>query len=301
MESTATPDMYAKLCEPFPPDVLDWMARSFGSKPEDGKVTKARLITFVTARAIQDRLDAVCGFDGWRDEYVPAPAGGVLCRLSVRLPSGEWITKEGIAANTDIEPEKGGESGSLKRAAVKYGIGRYLYDLGDTWGRCLARGKSLIVLERPPLPVWALPSGHQAENSYVPVDRYLYKRHIGEAQTQTQTQAQKPALAAAPVPAPALAKADAQPQPAPTSATAGSKPTPEAMTEKAKAYVIPAGKDIPFEGQTLGSALTQSPVLGKKVLEILAGKANGASFKPTSDDDKKLVLAAAHLLEHSVN
>lgn len=37
------------------------------------------------------------------------------------------------AENTDIEPVKGGLSDAYKRAAVKWGIGRYLYDMEAAW------------------------------------------------------------------------------------------------------------------------------------------------------------------------
>jgi hypothetical protein len=39
------------------------------------------------------------------------------------------ITKWDGAEQTQIEAVKGGLSGSMKRAAVQWGIGRYLYDL----------------------------------------------------------------------------------------------------------------------------------------------------------------------------
>lgn len=55
------------------------------------------------------------------------------CILRVRIDGESWITKEGIADNTDIEGVKGGESQALRRAAVKYGIGRYLYELNNVW------------------------------------------------------------------------------------------------------------------------------------------------------------------------
>jgi len=38
-----------------------------------------------------------------------------------------WVTKSDGADDSSIESAKGGISDSLKRAAVQYGIGRYLY------------------------------------------------------------------------------------------------------------------------------------------------------------------------------
>ena len=87
-----TQRMYEAFCEPFPPEVLEWRALAVGNKTSKPEVKNGLLFTFITARAVMDRLDQVCGWDGWRDEYLPSPNGtGVLCRLSVRLPDGEWI------------------------------------------------------------------------------------------------------------------------------------------------------------------------------------------------------------------
>jgi len=52
--------------------------------------------------------------------------------LSIRV-NGEWLTKEGVSQDSDVQPLKGGASGALKRSAVKFGIGRYLYNLPDIW------------------------------------------------------------------------------------------------------------------------------------------------------------------------
>ena len=46
------------------------------------------------------------------------------------------------AENTDIEPVKGGLSDSFKRAAVLWGIGRYLYDMESIWVAIEPFGKS---------------------------------------------------------------------------------------------------------------------------------------------------------------
>ncbi len=52
----------------------------------------------------------------------------MICYLSIRC-DGEWVTKSDGAGDTNIEAEKGGISDALKRAAQKFGIGRYLYYL----------------------------------------------------------------------------------------------------------------------------------------------------------------------------
>jgi len=51
------------------------------------------------------------------------------------------------AENSDIEPVKGGLSDSFKRAAVQWGIGRYLYSLGAVWVDVEQRGKNVYITE----------------------------------------------------------------------------------------------------------------------------------------------------------
>ena len=77
-----------------------------------------------------NRLDVVLGPENWWDEYVPGE-NSVLCRLTVRLPDGTTLTKAdagGYAGMPDQgDDDKSGFSDAFKRAAVKFGVGRYLY------------------------------------------------------------------------------------------------------------------------------------------------------------------------------
>ncbi|PEU18139.1 MULTISPECIES: Rad52/Rad22 family DNA repair protein [unclassified Bacillus (in: firmicutes)] len=82
---------------------------------------------FVSSRTIQDRLDEVFGIDAWQVSYERWSEKAVKCRLSV-LIDGKWIYKEDGSEETDFNAVKGGFSSSFKRAAVLFGIGRYLYN-----------------------------------------------------------------------------------------------------------------------------------------------------------------------------
>ena len=81
-------------------------------------------------------------------------------------PLFPWITKWDGAENTDVEGVKGGLSGAMKRAAVQWGIGRYLYGLEETFaiinerGRFRGRTKDQKPFrwDPPELPEWALPA-----------------------------------------------------------------------------------------------------------------------------------------------
>ena len=82
-------------------------------------------LAYIDARAAMKRLDDVMGIDGWQDSYKSLD-GRTVCELSLKI-NGVWITKTDGAGDTNIEGEKGGLSDAFKRAAVKFGVGRYLY------------------------------------------------------------------------------------------------------------------------------------------------------------------------------
>lgn len=92
-----------------------------------------RDLQYVTARTVMNRLDEVLGPENWWDEYTPME-NAVICKLTVRLPDGSSVTKSdagGFTTTADTSDyEKTGFSDSFKRAAVKFGIARYLYGDG---------------------------------------------------------------------------------------------------------------------------------------------------------------------------
>lgn len=118
------------LSAPFPPASIHWRAQTV---TRDGG--KALALAFIDARDVMDRLDAVCGPENWQDSYTETAKGRLICTLSIRI-GGEWISKSDGAGDTDVEGSKGAISDALKRAAVKWGIGRYLYSLKNVWAPC---------------------------------------------------------------------------------------------------------------------------------------------------------------------
>tara|TARA_R110000824_G_C14888986_1_gene644233 strand:+ start:45 stop:623 length:579 start_codon:yes stop_codon:yes gene_type:complete len=86
-----------------------------------------RQLAYIDARTVMKRLDDVMGIDGWQDSY-RSIENRTICELSLKI-NGAWVTKCDGAGDTKIEGAKGGISDSFKRAAVKFGIGRYLYYL----------------------------------------------------------------------------------------------------------------------------------------------------------------------------
>lgn len=156
------------------------------------KTGKALAAAYVTNRAIMDRLDEVVGPENWRNTFKPGPDGGVLCGISIRVTredgTSSWITKWDGAENTDIEPIKGGLSSAMRRAAVQWGIGRYLYDLPSQWVPVDEGGR---FRSAPTVPARYLPAGSGDVKS--PVEAPQRSR---PAQARTGDGATAPAMVA---------------------------------------------------------------------------------------------------------
>lgn len=153
---------YEELAKPFSEKDIEWRIARSGEK--NGKIW-AKCLAYVTNRAIMDRLDQVCGQDGWQNEFVECE-GGFLC--TIKIWNGErWVSKTDGADRTQIESFKGGLSGAMKRAAVQWGIGRYLYSLPEGWADISPAGiysgrtkeGNFFNWFPPELPKWALPKG----------------------------------------------------------------------------------------------------------------------------------------------
>jgi hypothetical protein len=162
---------YAKLAAPFDPSDIEWRIQQSGMK--DGRAW-GRVLAYVTSRAVMNRLDEVVGPGNWKVQYEFINVGekyrGIICHLSIKI-GDEWVTKCDGAEATDIESFKGGISSALKRAAVTWGIGRYLYKLESNWAQVVRErgpnshvakvktdnGYKYFYWEPPELPAWALP------------------------------------------------------------------------------------------------------------------------------------------------
>lgn len=125
-----------ELAQPFSQEDLEWRVQAVGV--HDNKPW-ARILAYVTNRAIQQRLDDVVGAFNWKNEFLPLPNSvgeGAMCGISIKFD--EWVTKYDGADNTNIEATKGGLSSSMKRTAVQWNIGRYLYDIEAMYAECIS-------------------------------------------------------------------------------------------------------------------------------------------------------------------
>ncbi len=168
----------SKLADPFPEQDIEWRVSRAGIS---GGKTFCLVLAYITARAIQKRLDDVCGPANWRlEEPRMLDVNGksaFACGISIRVgdDAKEWITKWDVSEPTNVEPAKGGFSGAMKRAGAQWGIGRYLYHLDETFADTAEQspdkrdrrwkyaklpeksGGSVYYWKAPGLPGWALP------------------------------------------------------------------------------------------------------------------------------------------------
>lgn len=146
-------EVRARLEAPFAVSEVRW-------KPQTIKGNRALVVAYISARAVMDRLDDVFGPENWQDEYEILADGAAMCRLTVRYPgTSEWITKVDVGGESE-QPDEGDRrkasiSDALKRAAVKVGIGRYLYSLPMQWVDYDPQKRALA--RTPTLPSWAVP------------------------------------------------------------------------------------------------------------------------------------------------
>ena len=170
-----------ELAAPFPADEVQF-------KPQVVKGNRALAIAYIDERAVMDRLVTVVGVHNWQDRYLLLPDNAVQCRLRVRI-HGEWVAKVDVGSPSD-QPDGGDRlkaafSDALKRAAVKFGIGRYLYGLPPTSTDYDPTKRQFS--SRPLLPDWAMPRPAPSLNGSakkLPADGAELRRRLQEADTE---------------------------------------------------------------------------------------------------------------------
>lgn len=93
----------------------------------------------------------------------------LYCTLQVKI-EGVWISKSDVGSPSE-QPDahdrvKASVSDALKRAAVKFGIGRYLYRIGSIWVDYDTTKRQFVT--PPRLPDWAKPKTEQGQKPPTP-------------------------------------------------------------------------------------------------------------------------------------
>lgn len=151
------------LCDPFPVSLIRWLVVN---RTANG--TKGKLLAYADVRAYTDRLNDVVGAASWSESYsVSALDGLSRVRNGETVRSGKvfaactlWIDGLGTRSGTgerwadDPNAMMEADAQALKRACSRFGLGRYLYDLGPCWVPLDRDGQPTLV---PELPQWAWP------------------------------------------------------------------------------------------------------------------------------------------------
>jgi hypothetical protein len=145
------------LGAPFPEDEIEFLPKATSGGMALG-------LPYIDARSVMRRLDAVVGPSGWSYDFELLRSDGGQGTedrpgSSVsRLPSPVFVkgrlTVLGVTkcdageAGPEDEPLKSAVSDALKRCAVHFGIGRYLYYLPRTWAPFDAQKRRFIETPR---------------------------------------------------------------------------------------------------------------------------------------------------------
>jgi len=153
-------DLYKKLREPFDLKFINWKINNY-----NGSRTKAMITFYLDARAVQNRLNQVLGVEGWSFSFtelekVPAVHGKLTVYFfSTNTKNSKSkdecviheVTREdvGYASTTDkAEWFKDAVSDALKRCAVHFGVGHFLYALPNYWVDLTAPGQRYLTDEQ---------------------------------------------------------------------------------------------------------------------------------------------------------
>lgn len=133
------------LAKPFDAECVKWRIQVTNNEKTSGLA-----VAYLDSRTIAKRLDEVVGQMRWKDEYKPwitaKNNASQICTISIYDDSlKEWISKSDGAELSNYSPIKGGLSDAFKRAAVKWGIGRYLYEIKPVWVNVYMRGDKIYI------------------------------------------------------------------------------------------------------------------------------------------------------------
>jgi hypothetical protein len=170
-EAKTGPDtdaLFTRLAEPFQPAEIKWRVTH---TTRDG--SRGAVIAFADPRAYTDRLNQLFTPSGWTRNYEVTTVSAVsrqkrdkiiqtgkvlvtctltIARLGTHSGSGEqWADEQNAMTSAEAQ--------AFKRASSCFGLGRYLYNLPETWVSLDDQGKPLKI---PVLPNWALPKANVA-------------------------------------------------------------------------------------------------------------------------------------------
>ena len=94
-----------------------WRVQSFSKFK-----AQATCVSYIDSRDVQDILDASCV---WSDRYY-SEGGLLFCEITIYADGREYKRTD-TGSESNVDKQKGHSSDAFKRAAVKFGVGRFLY------------------------------------------------------------------------------------------------------------------------------------------------------------------------------
>jgi len=125
-----------KLSDPFE---ISQLHVRVGSTSKDK--TKGLALVYLDARDVMDRLDE-CAEQSWVDTYEYIGEG--KDKMGQSYVCFKCVLQVDNVMHSDVgqgSEHKDAVSDALKRAAVKFGVGRYLYDTPNVWFKMKEGGK----------------------------------------------------------------------------------------------------------------------------------------------------------------
>ena len=107
-------DIQIKLKAKIP---FKWRVQSFSKFK-----AQATCVSYIDSRDVQDILDASCV---WSDRYY-SEGGLLFCEITIYADGREYKRTD-TGSESNVDKQKGHSSDAFKRAAVKFGVGRFLY------------------------------------------------------------------------------------------------------------------------------------------------------------------------------
>ena len=133
------------LAQPLP---YKWKVQSFTKDK-----TKALCVAYIDARDVNDRLNEVCEYGYHTEHYVLG--SDIYCKIGLIMPDGSVIWRSDVGeSNNATEKSKTAASDSFKRAAVQFGVGRFLYDLDTVFLKAKEDGKFTNVVDDNGNKIW---------------------------------------------------------------------------------------------------------------------------------------------------
>jgi len=120
---------------------------------QEAKEHGANCVAYIDARDVMNRLDDVCGIGAWQTKY-ESHNGNLYCSVGIKVDN-EWVWKTDCGSESNVEKEKGEASDAFKRAAVQWGVGRFLYSLPIKRLKTTKKGEKYYPVDNSGNIIWS--------------------------------------------------------------------------------------------------------------------------------------------------